>query len=78
MDSAAWLLHAARNTVHRVERVASLLGLDRTSDPESLAWMIDRSDASGREEIYVISSDGAGTALSATISVWLSRKTSLM
>jgi TonB family protein len=33
----------------RVERVASLLGLDRTSDPESLAWMVDRRSQSGRE-----------------------------
>lgn len=27
----------------RVERVASRLGLDRTTDPETLAWQIDRS-----------------------------------
>ena len=37
----------------RVERVASLLGLDRTSDPESLAWMIDRRDPSGQEIMLV-------------------------
>jgi hypothetical protein len=37
----------------RVERIASLLGLDRTLDPESLAWMIDRHDASLDEVILV-------------------------
>ena len=37
----------------RVERVAALLGLDRTSDPESLAWMIDRRDSHGREILLV-------------------------
>jgi hypothetical protein len=29
----------------RVERIAALLGLDRTADPETLAWMIDRANA---------------------------------
>jgi TonB family protein len=37
----------------RVERVAALLGLDRTSDPESLAWMIDRRGSHGREILLV-------------------------
>ena len=37
----------------RVEHVAALLGLDRTSDPESLAWMIDRRDSHGREILLV-------------------------
>jgi hypothetical protein len=37
----------------RVEHVAALLGLDRTSDPESLAWMIDRRGSHGREILLV-------------------------
>ena len=37
----------------RVEHVAALLGLDRTSDPESLAWMIDRRQTNGREMLLV-------------------------
>jgi TonB family protein len=37
----------------RVEEIASLLGLDRTSDPESLAWMIDRRNPVGREVLLV-------------------------
>jgi hypothetical protein len=37
----------------RVEHVASLLGLDPTSDPESLAWMIDRHSTSGKEILLV-------------------------
>ncbi|HLK88280.1 MAG TPA: TonB family protein [Polyangia bacterium] len=37
----------------RVERVAALLGLDRTSDAESLAWTIDRRNLSGREILLV-------------------------
>jgi TonB family protein len=37
----------------RVEQVAALLGLDRTSDPESLAWMIDRRGSHGREILLV-------------------------
>ena len=37
----------------RVEQVAALLGFDRTSDPESLAWMIDRRGSRGREILLV-------------------------
>lgn len=39
----------------RVERVAALLGpdRDRTSDPESLAWTIDRRGQDGREIVLV-------------------------
>jgi hypothetical protein len=37
----------------RIERAAALLGLDRTSDPESLAWMIDRRGSHGREILLV-------------------------
>jgi TonB family protein len=37
----------------RVEHVAALLGLDRTSDPESLAWVVDRRDSHGREILLV-------------------------
>ena len=38
---------------NRVEDVAALLGFDRTSDPESLAWMIDRRGSHGREILLV-------------------------
>jgi hypothetical protein len=38
---------------NRVEDVAALLGFDRTSDPESLAWMIDRRGSRGREILLV-------------------------
>jgi TonB family protein len=45
MDALA-LLAGRGELGDRVARIASLLGLDRTSDPESLAWMIDRQSAS--------------------------------
>jgi TonB family protein len=37
----------------RVEKVAALLGLDRTTDPENVAWMIDRRHATFHEVALV-------------------------
>jgi hypothetical protein len=37
----------------RVARIASLLGFDRTSDPETVAWTIDRSGASLDQMVLV-------------------------
>ena len=56
-DVSTWgalvALAAKGELATRVEHVAALLGLDRTSDPESLAWMIDRRGSHGREILLV-------------------------
>ncbi len=56
-DLSTWgalvALAAKGDLANRVEQVAALLGLDRTSNPESLAWMIDRRGSHGREILLV-------------------------
>jgi hypothetical protein len=42
---ALGILSGRGDVATRVERIAALLGLDRTTDPETLAWMIDRANA---------------------------------